>query len=531
MVVIDAAAADFDELIRPYGMRRTGISFVGPDGVTHLTYDQLARRAAAASRDLRERGVAPGGTVAMVLDSRPTTVAAALGVWLAGATLMSLPPAPRELAGPAPQLYRERFGDVLRFAECSLALGSERLARALAPNHHVTDPATLDFDSGRAAPDVAAPDVALVQFTSGSTGAPKGVVLRSDTLASHAVAVNEGTGFNRTGEIAVSWLPLYHDMGLIGMLLGVMRSRGSLVLMAPGVFARDPGSWLRTCAESRATLTCAPDFAYRLAARVTRFGKPVGDLSTLRVCLCGAERVSWATIEAFADATRTNGFRREAFMPVYGMSEATLAVSFPPHGRGPQLGPDGMVGVGRPLPGVELRIEESGSGPGRIGLRGPWMLESYLTARGHVDPFDADGWFWTNDVGFVEDGELYVVGRTDEAVITRGRNVYAEDVEAIATSTAGVDAFGAAAFRAPDADDRFVLVVEVLSDAGAELARFAHQIKSSVTQALETRVSPVLFVKPKTIPRTTSGKPIRSACRDAYARLAWDSDSVLANVR
>jgi fatty-acyl-CoA synthase len=529
-VVLTYAAPTFDELIRPFGVTDTGITFVDPDGSTHLSYDEIASRAASASQDLSDRGVKPGDTVAVVIESTPAGVAALLAVWLAGATVMSLPPPPRRGKDEALPLYKEAFGDLLR--SCVLVLGSSRLQDALAPEHEVTDTASLDFSSGRPAPDVEVAEVALIQFTSGSTGTPRGVVLHSTTIASHTAAICEAVDFHpEDGDSCVSWLPLYHDMGLIGMLLSPMNRRGPLVLMTPSVFARDPGAWMRKCAETGATVTCAPDFAYRLAARVSRFGKPIGDLSALRVCLCGAERVQWATMEAFAEAFEDKGLRWEALKPVYGMAETTLAISFPPNDRGPRRSRGDVVALGHPLPGIEVRIDDSsGTDVGRIGLKGPWMFDSYLTSQGRVEAFDEDGWFWTNDVGFVEDGELFVLGRTDEAVIVRGRNVFAEDVEAIATWAPGVEAIGAAAFRAAEGDDRFALVVEVLNDDARELSRFGRDIQASVTQALEATVSPVVFVRPKTIPRTTSGKPIRRACREIHAGAGWEEDSVVARV-
>ncbi|MFL5913888.1 MAG: AMP-binding protein [Gaiellaceae bacterium] len=531
MVVIDTAAGSFDELVRPFEASGAGISFVDRDGTRYASYAELAAMAASASRDLRAHGIAPGDMVAMSLESTPEGVAAALAVWQAGATLMSLPPPPRRGAGGAQPLYEQAFGELLRVSNCALVLGSSRLAGALGPGHRVIDPTSLNFSSGQAALDVGIPEVALVQFTSGSTGAPRGVVLRGQTIASHVDALCEAVEFEPSrGDVAVSWLPLYHDMGLIGLLLGAMSRRGPLVLMAPSVFASDPVAWLRTCGEVGASVTCAPDFAYRLAARLARFGKPIGDLSSLRTCLCGAERVSWATLRSFAEATRESGLRWEALKPVYGMAEATLAVSFPPKGRGPRRTRGDVVGLGQPLGGVELRIGASDSDVGRIALRGPWMLDSYLTAQGTIDPFDADGWLWTNDVGFVEDGELFVLGRTDEAVIVHGRNVFAEDVEAIANWTPGIEAIGAAAFRDPDADDRFVLVVEVLNDRSDDLTSLAHDIKSGVTRGLEVSVSRVVFVEAKTIPRTTSGKPIRRACREMCMHATWRADSVLADV-
>lgn len=525
-MAIDRIAETLEEAVRPFGIRSHRISFIDPKGTqTHVDYDELAKLASAAAASLQRLGVREGDRVALSLDSTLPSVAAQVGVWVAGATLLSIPPPPRNSAS----VYRQGFGNILRDAGCSLLVGRERVTETLGEAIPSIAPQQLISSPSRRAREAAVADQPLIQFSSGSTGAPKGVVLSKEALTDHLVTIRSALDLQRDRDRSVSWLPLYHDMGFVGVWLTALIGRGDLTLMAPARFLLAPWEWLAQCAMRSATVAVAPDFGYRLAARLLKTHGLDGDLSHLRVCLFGAERVSWATLETFADAGAPFGLKRNSFMPVYGMAEATLAVSCPPVGRGPRRDANSAVALGAPLPGLEVREVSIDDASSTLYLRGRHLLDGYLVGEQVVSAVDDEGWFATNDVGYISDGELYVNGRADEAVIVRGRNLFAEDVEAVAMSTCNHEAVAVAAFRPDEQADHFALAIEV--EPHVDGRPVARAVQASVTGALETKVSPIFVLAPLSIPRTTSGKVRRPACRELLASSGWVKEQIVAVVR
>jgi len=240
------------------------------------------------------------------------------------------------------------------------------------------------------------------------------------------------------------------------------------------------------------------------------------DLSRLRMSISGGERLIWQTLVNFQALAEPMGLRWEALCPAYGLAEATVAVSCTPLGRGPRRGPAGHVSAGRPVPGVTVQAP-AGPAPGPIELRGESLLSGYHGDRG-FDRVAAGEWLDTGDEGFIDDGELYVVGRRDEVLALAGRNVFAEDIESAAHEACGRRLQACAAFRHPAAD-RFGLLAEVsprlVRDPDTARALAGH-IQVSVASAVGTRPTPVLVVRAGTIPRTTSGKVQRARCRSLY---------------
>ena len=520
-------ATALEEVVRPFGSQAT-ITFVGDDdGRDEVTYDQLAHDARRVAADLRRRGVSPGDEVAIALGSTRADVTAVLAVWQAGATLVSIPPPP----GGHDETYRRGFVPMLARETCKLVLGSAELRDVLAPEIAVTGVDELDVECGAPLDDAPAAQHALVQFTSGSTGAPKGIVIRADALASHLEAMAAAVEYG-DDDRGLSWLPLYHDMGLVGSTLLSVSRRMPLVLVSPLSFVRNPLSWPRMLAEHRATVTAAPNFAYRLLARILPHSSPFGDLGAVRVCLSGGERVSYSTLTRFADAAEPHGFRREALVPAYGLAEATLAVTAPPPGRGPVEGPRDSASCGTPVPGVEVRLREldgTGSEERMIEVRGSSLFDGYLTPGGGLERRAPESWHRTNDVGVERDGELFVLGRADEVVVVRGQNVYAEDVEALAFAAAPAELLAVAAYRSPDQDDRFGLALEPMPGAGADPAELARTLQNAIAEALAANVAPVFVVHPLTIPRTTSRKVKRGECRRLHAE-GWPEEALVATV-
>jgi acyl-CoA synthetase (AMP-forming)/AMP-acid ligase II len=511
-----AAFSSLEEIVRPFSTASRGISVVGDKTRTDLSYRDLAGQTAAAAARLRRSGVAPGALVAMTVTNDLPSVLAVLATWAAGATLVSVPPPPRN----ARDWYGRQFGPVLEAAGCAFLVGDEGPADDLAAAaglRRISKLALAEPEHDRVAlPDVAVPDTALIQFTSGSIGTPKGVAISATTLAGHLAVVASVLGLDGETDRMVSWLPLYHDMGLVAMFLGGLAARVDQVLAAPAAFATRPASWLSLLAAERATVTAAPNFAYRLAAAVP-YDEPL-DLSRLRVAVCGGERVSWQALQDFHAAAGPMGFRWEALMPCYGLAEGTVAVTCPPLGRGPVQGPGGHVSVGRPVAGVSLRAPAAPSAAGPVQLGGDWLLSGYHAAAG-FQPAAVGGWFDTGDAGFAAGDELYVLGRRDEVLSLAGRNVFAEDVEAVTQQAGGPLVSACAAFRNPAATDRLGLMVETnprLVKDRDDASRLGRLIRAAVADIVGTRLTPVLVVRLGVIPRTTSGKVRRSECRARY---------------
>jgi fatty-acyl-CoA synthase len=425
-------------------------------------------------------------------------------------TVVSLPPVPRKDNG----WHARQFGPLLAAMGCDFRITDPAagLESAGTATRMIAKPGLATPVSGRAAlPDVAIPDTALIQFTSGSVSTPKGVAISAHALASHATALNASLEHG-DGDKFAYWIPLYHDMGLVAMFMCALTARADQVIAPPHGFALGPANWLTMLATECATVTAAPNFAFRLAA-ATPYRDPL-DLSRMRVYISGGERLDWRTLVNFQAVAEPMGSAWGALTPCYGLAENTVGVSTTPVGRGPLRGPGGHISVGDLIGGVEVRVPE-GTHPGPIEIRGDACLSGYHTTQG-FEPVAAGEWFDTGDAGFAHDGELYVLGRRDEVLSVAGHNIFAEDIESVTHEACGQSVRACAAFRQQDESGRFALVAEVNPrlvrdpDAARELARF---IQVSVTQTMGTRLSPVLVARVGSIPRTSSGKVQRSKCR------------------
>ncbi|MFC4149893.1 AMP-binding protein [Micromonospora mangrovi] len=502
-----APGLSLEEIVRPYGSSTT-ITFVAGDGTRDTArYDVLARRIAFGAHRLRAAGLRPGDPVAVTLANDLPTVTAALAVWAAGGTLVSLPPPPRR----GREEHAARFGAVLDAMDCRLHLTDTADAVPSTGRMRAVPIAALQGEDRVADPEPTVPRTALVQFTSGSLGSPKGVAVRGDVFAGHLKMISRCFDLDPARDTVATWLPLYHDLGFVCFFGSALYARTTQTHADPTSFVLDPSRWLTMLARERATVSGAPNFGFRLAARVPY---PDGlDLSGMRACLNAAERVIWPDLLDFHRVAGPLGFPWEAIMPAYGLAEGTVGVSCTPLGRGPVHGPDGHVSLGPPLPGNRYTVAP-GERPGSLLLDSDWLFEGYWTADGFQER--APGPFDTDDAAFVHDGELYVIGRRADVASVSGHNVFAEDVEAVALGTAGPALLGCAAFKhRGEAGERFGLVLEVSPRAREVAPELARAARRSVTEALGTRPAPVLVVQQGAIPRTTSGKPRRSVLRDA----------------
>ncbi|MFF2040904.1 amino acid adenylation domain-containing protein [Kitasatospora sp. NPDC058170] len=476
-------------------------TFLSPDaGPLTLTRRQLIDRAGSVARQVRGR-TAPGDRVLLALPTGPELVAALVGVLLAGRVAV---PAP---ADPGART-RDRLRGIVADAGCALVLTRLDVADAVVPDL-----------AGEPDLRVEPADLAVLQYTSGSTSAPKGVRVSTANLEANLVAIERAFDQRHT-DVVAGWLPLFHDMGLVGTLLHPLRMGLHTVLMAPEHFVRRPESWLRAVSDFGVTTSGGPDFGYAWSADRVDPARLAGvDLSRWRVAFTGSEPVSPRTLERFAAAFAGNGFRAEALTPCYGLAESTLLVSSHPVGQAPRTGGSG-VSCGRPLEEVVI-VDADGApvdGVGEIWVRGPSVAGGYHGRPGDrsFDVRTADGrggWLRTGDLGELRDGELYVRGRSKDVVILRGENHHAADLEEIAGTADEV--LAACAFAAPGGDGRERMVVAVEVRRGAQEA--VELVRRAFRDRLALEPDEVLVVRGRSLPRTTSGKLQRSACRDAWA--------------
>lgn len=403
----------------------------------------------------------------------------------------------------------------------------------------------------------------IIQYTSGSTSAPKGVALTQANVEAGKNTLLTALGWTADDTVGV-WLPLFHDMGLISVLSSVAAG-SSVCLWRPSDFVRNPMRWLASFAESPATGSPAPNFAYDYLVTAARFGLPDGlDLSRWRVACNGAEPVRHRTIEAFDRTFRPVGWQPEVMRPCYGLAEATLMVAFTNPGARPRhltvdrlsLGvgqsvrpaPDNaaearqVVSVGPAAAGIQVRIAVegdlagsgsglAGSGGGRTGsggspvgsgvvgeiqVLGPAVMSRYIDVPEEAQPFTADGWLKTGDLGFFDDGELFVVGRLKDIIVVRGQNYYAEDIEELARQSAGPAAFRSAALLLDADDTEAVVVVVETALQHDDAAGLAKKIEKDIAGQVGLETVSVLPVTPRSIPVTTSGKVQRQAARRKF---------------
>jgi fatty-acyl-CoA synthase len=536
-----------------------GYIFVASGRETRRSYAEMYETSRRVARALRAWGLGRGDLVALVVGDAEQFLTTLFGASIAGVIPASLyPPAttsdlPRYLAATAGILRScgaravvttaglQPHFDALRSScpELSLVLACETLD----PLDAVAAP-----ESGPQ-PTVSADDTAFVQFTSGSTSVPKGVVVTHRNLSANIEAFSGPAGVgSSTSDRAVSWLPMYHDMGLVGMAIGAVYGSLSAVLLTPQAFVKRPVEWLRAISRYRGTVSFAPNFAYDLAVRRVKDTDLEGlDLSSWRVAGCGAEPIHAPTLAAFAEKFGPVGFRETSFLPSYGLAEHVLAATFPPRARGPRVerllcddvtgrriatsAPNGSTGehvtvvsCGLPLPGHEIRITDEQGRPlperaiGEITLAGPSVTPGYYRDEELTGRTIRDGWLHTGDVGYLSNGELFVCGRVKDIIIINGRKYHPQDLEWGIEDLAGIRRGRVVAFGTVDRGkaDRAVIVVEPSGTVPADVLTDA--IRRRIVDLYGLLVDDVLLVPRGTVARTTSGKVRRAATKMRYER-------------
>jgi acyl-CoA synthetase (AMP-forming)/AMP-acid ligase II len=489
-----------------------------------ITASQLsanARQAAAWMDGL----VGPGGTVAALLTASHDCLAAVFGAFRSGLTLVSLPHPAR---GMGLAEYVEQISVMCAMTDVGALLADpaylELLAGASVPVRGYNE-----FASCRTVRSTESPG-RFVQFTSGSTGMPRGIALSLDAIEAN-ISSMYGWLAPQQRSVICSWLPLSHDMGFIGFALYGLCSLSppwsaavDLVLMKPEDFLADPGAWLRACTDFGATSTAAPPFALRFASRVMKGPKARFDLSTLRSLVVGSEPVSAEGLRAFGDVALQHGLSANAICPGYGMAETALAIAIGSTDRPwssrrldrfaleqggwneREGGEIELVSCGPPLPGIEVRTA-AGADVGELELKSASLLSHYV---GQVQsPVMADGWLHTSDLAHVDE-EVFVVGRTDDVFVISGRNIDARELDAVACAHPAIRPGNAAAVL--DEVGRYVVVVEPNNPVGdaAALLEAAKEIRVSLMRRFGASPSAVIFIERGTLPKTPSGKVRRN---------------------
>ncbi|BBZ24251.1 fatty acyl-AMP ligase [Mycolicibacter hiberniae] len=546
------------ELLRRQADRyRDKVAFVfDPDGTAEhgaLTYAELDRSARAIAVSLQQQGAA-GRRVLVVCRPGLDSVAAYFGCLYAGAVAVPVQDRLGRLALIAPDaragfaLADSATRDKLRAKVDGM---TKRPPLWLAPDDPGADPDSWE------PPDVDGNTTATLQYTSGSTRAPKGVVLTHGNLLANLVAIHEAWDGDDQ-KIAVCWLPQHHDMGLIGGILQSVFVGGTTVLMSPAGFITRPIRWLEAMSRYRATTATAPNFAYQLCVeRSSAQERAALDLSQWSTAMNGAEPVQVATLRAFAEAFAPAGFRPEAFLPVYGLAEATLLVSGGSDAAAPvvrhvdrtALGEDrvveitadadpravALVGCGRPRGGQQIVIADPETrrrrGPDEVGeiwISGPCVAQGYRgkpedteqTFGAYLADTREGPYLRTGDLGFLRAGEVFVTGRCADLIVFRGNNYYPNDIEkTVQGSHPALLSGRGAAFAAgtgPDADEQLVLIQEVEPAGAAAYAAMLDAIEAAVVRHHAIAPHEVVLVGPGSIPTTSSGKIQRQAARQRY---------------
>ena len=518
---------------------RNGIVTGEPHAPVRHTWGHVHATARRIAGALAEAGIGHGDAVG-VLAGAPVEIApTAQGLWMRGASLTMLhQPTPRTDL----RTWSDDTAAVIQMIEAKAVVISDPFTAATPVLQDkgivVLTVADLMMSDPIDPVETAENDLALLQLTSGSTGSPKAVRITHRNLVSNAEAMFVGARYDVDRDVIVSWLPLFHDMGMTGFLVVPMYFGAELVKITPIDFLRDTLLWAKLIDKYKGTMTAAPNFAYALFAKRLREHAAPGqfDLSTLRFALSGAEPVEPADVEDLIDAGKPFRLRPEAILPAYGMAETTVAVSFSECGAGlivDEVDADLLAVLRRAVPatrgnttrlaslgplleGLEARVVDEDRkvlpprAVGVIELRGEPLTPGYMTLGGFVAAQDEHGWYDTGDLGYLtEDGHVVVCGRVKDVIVMAGRSIYPTDIERAACRVDGVRQGCAVAVRLNAGRSRESFAVAVESNAfddAAEVRRIKHAVAHQVVCEVDMRPRKVVVVGPGTIPKTPSGK-------------------------
>lgn len=524
------------------------ITFLSGDDHQTVSWADLHIEARAAAAGLQARGVKPGDHVALLGPTTRNLITAIQAVWLVGATLVTMPLPMRMGALDA---FIDQTRKRIRRSDSALVLIDTELMAFVEPMEGDPPfvsldelcgeggPGSDDYERPRSDPDA----MAVMQFTSGSTSEPKGVMLKHSNICHNLDGGWEAAGVTHNERI-VSWLPLYHDMGLFGLLTIPMTMGTDLIQGAPQDFLARPLRWMRWLSDFGGTATAGPNFAYALAARALRRCEEPFELSQVRLFLNGAEPVDPVTFRKFFAAGERFGLDPGAAFPAFGMAEVCIAGTFPEPGKGlqtdwvdkraleidqlaVQVDPDSegaveLVFLGRPIPGMEMRIIDPSTGEelpdrrvGELQMRGDSVTTGYYKRPDATEELLVGGWLRTGDLSYTVDGDLVVCGRSKDVIIVGGRNVYPQDIEKVVGDLDGVRAGNVIAFGV-DGRHGAQNIILVAESKGGDLPEIRKNVTSAITQAEGIPPKEVILVEPGTVPKTSSGKLQRSAAKASY---------------
>jgi acyl carrier protein len=517
-----------------------------------ITHRELRDRAQTFAANLQTRGLQTGEAVAIMLPTGRDYFFAFFGILLAGGVVVPLYPPLRashledHLRRQAGILSNCQARVLITFPEAKTAA---RLLRAHAPALRTVMTASELSVANQARPRPGAGDLALLQYTSGSTGNPKGVMLTHANLLANIRAMGRAVQAS-AADVFVSWLPLYHDMGLIGAWLGSLYYGARLVIMSPLAFLSRPARWLWAIHHYHGTLSAAPNFAYELCAGRIDDSQIEGlDLSSWRLAFNGAETVSANTISGFAQRFGRYGFSPTAMTPVYGLAECCVGLAFPPLGRGPvmdsidrgvlmresratPLPPEDpralrVVACGVPLPEHDIRIvDETGHEvadrvEGRLQFKGPSATQGYYRNADATRELLRGEWLDSGDLAYAVNGEIYITGRIKDVIIRAGRHLHPQEIEEAVGAIDSVRRGCVAVFGSPDprhGTERLIVLAETRMQGTQELEALRSRIRDAVVALIGEPPDDVVLAPPHSVPKTSSGKLRRQASRDLYER-------------
>ncbi len=528
------------------------IVYLGDDGQQDITYKELASGAEAIASGLQRAGMHPGQSVAIMLPTSPEYFHTYFGILRAGGIPVPIYPPAR-----VSQLQDHvlRHTQILVNAQAALlvtvpeAMAVAHLLQVRVPGlRRAVTPKRLAADDGVPVPvAVHGEDLAFIQYTSGSTGNPKGVELTHANLLANIRAIVQAIQATPR-DVFVSWLPLYHDMGLIGAFLGTLYVGCSLVVMSPLAFLAKPERWLWAIHRFRGTLSAGPNFAYELCLRRIDDAALEGlDLSCWRLAMNGAEAVSASTVMRFEQRFAKYGLKPDAIAPVYGLAEASVGLLFPPLGRAPRVDrvqresllresraipaadddatAVAFVACGRPLAGHAIRIVDASGNEvgerieGLLEFIGPSATRGYFRNPTETARLFHGGWLDTGDRAYMAGGDVFLTGRVKDIVIRGGRNLYPQQIEDAVGAVNGVRKGNVAVFGSPDprtGTERLVVLAEVRSSNAIKRAQLRETVSQVIFDIIGEPADDIVLAPPHTVLKTSSGKVRRSACRALY---------------
>jgi fatty-acyl-CoA synthase len=537
----------------------TGFNFYSSRGYldSTLPYHRLRRLSVRAARQLAAFGLKRGDRVAIIAETNEDFLSVFFGCQYAGLVPC---PMPFSVYLGGKDAYVERIARMMASARPAIALTPEELFSAVADaaeragvKQVLTQPefSKTDEDDGDLSP-FTAEEAAYIQYSSGSTSEPKGVLITQRSITSNARAIlQHGLDVN-AHDRGFSWLPLYHDMGLVGFCIAPMMAQLSCDYLPTTAFARRPALWLRLMSDNQSTVTFSPSFGYQLASHRINGDAGTLNLSSLRVAGIGGDMVRHELLEEFATRMKVAGFKSSAFLPSYGMAESTLAITFAPLGRPVRVdmieqlpfkhfgravparrkthrageSVRSFVVCGKPLPDHEVVVVDALGRPlpdrriGHIRVRGPSLMACYYgNEEATKAVMEAGGFMDTGDMGYLIDGEIVITGRAKDLILHNGRNIWPQDIEWTAEGIEPLRSGDVAAFAIEQAngEDRVIVLVQCRLSDEDEMEVLRRAVQASVVRAAGINCD-IVLVPPRSLPFTSSGKLSRAQAKERYLR-------------